>query len=100
MPMFCFHCRDGENGAALRKIHRDAHLAHVANNQQDYAMAGPLERGGQVVGSLLILNGEDEADARAKFERDPYFAAGVWQAIRVDAFNLVVSSLDQRILNA
>ena len=86
MPLFAFHCRDGENAAALRERDLQAHLDHVEANIDRYAVAGPLKRGEDTVGSLLVLKGESEDDARAFFERDPYFIAGVWQAIRVDEF--------------
>mgnify|MGYP002781264126 CR=1 FL=1 len=49
----------------------------------DYAVAGPLKRGEATTGSLLVIKAADEAEARAKFEADPYFTAGVWQAISV-----------------
>ncbi|MBD2842906.1 hypothetical protein IB285_11650 [Erythrobacter sp. KMU-140] len=84
--MFCFHCRDGEFGERLRGLHREAHLAHVAANAEDYAVAGPLKQDGKTIGSLLVIKAEDEQAARAKLEADPYFSAGVWQAIRVNLF--------------
>ncbi|MHA6317972.1 YciI family protein [Altererythrobacter sp. CAU 1778] len=86
MPLYVFHCRDGENGPALRARHRETHLRHIADNPQRFALAGPLERKGEAVGSLVVIAASDEDDARKFFETDPYFIAGVWQAIRVDGF--------------
>lgn len=86
MPMYCFHCRDGEDGGKLRGIHREAHLAFLAENAGDYAVAGPLKKDGEIIGSLLIIKGAGEADARAKLNDDPYLTGGVWQAVRVDEF--------------
>ncbi|GMN04274.1 YciI family protein [Erythrobacter sp. MTPC3] len=86
MALFCFHCRDGEAGERLREIHRETHLAHIAANLHDYAVAGPLKQDGKIIGSMLVIKAEDDDDARAKLEADPYFTAGVWQSIRVDAF--------------
>ena len=84
--LFAFHCRDGENAPALRERLLDAHLAHVETNMDAIAVAGPLKDGEATVGSLLVLRAEDAAGARALFERDPYFEAGVWQSIRCDEF--------------
>lgn len=86
MPLFAFYCRDGENGTALRTHCREAHLAHLAGAKDDYALAGPLKDGDEIVGSLLVIKADDEGDARRKFEADPYFEAGVWQSIRAAEF--------------
>lgn len=86
MALFAFYCRDGDGGPELRKRHLDAHLAHVEAHIDHYALAGPLRERGAIIGSLLIIHGADEAQARARFEADPYFKAGIWQSIRVSAF--------------
>lgn len=89
MPLFAFHCSDGEYAPALREKFLQAHLDHVAAHIERYAVAGPLKRGEETVGSLLVIRADDEQDARAFFETDPYFDAGVWQAIRVSEFRAV-----------
>lgn len=86
MPLFAFYCRDGENGPALRERFLDAHLDHVEAHIADYAVAGPLKDDEETIGSLLVIKADDEKQARAKFEADPYFEAGVWQSIRVAEF--------------
>lgn len=86
MQLYAFYCQDGENGAKLRDMHLGAHLAHVEAHLKDYAVAGPLKNGDDTIGSLLVIKAVDEAEARAKFESDPYFAAGVWQSIRATTF--------------
>ena len=86
MSLYAFYCRDGEHGAKLRERELQAHLAHIEKHIDDYAVAGPLKRGDEAVGSLLVIKAENEDEARAKFESDPYFAAGVWQSIRCEQF--------------
>ena len=86
MPLFAFYCRDGENGAALRERFFEAHQAHIEAHIGDYAVAGPLKQGGETIGSLLVIKASDEAEARGKFETNPYFEAGVWQSIRASEF--------------
>ncbi len=86
MPLFAFYCRDGEHGARLRDQNLTAHLDHVEAHIDDYAVAGPLKRDEETVGSLLIIKAADKNGARRKFEADPYFKAGVWQSIRMEEF--------------
>ncbi len=86
MPLYAFYCRDGENGPALRERFRSKHMAHVEAHIDDYAVAGPLINDGEPTGSLLVIRAADEAEARVKFEADPYFNAGVWQSIRTSEF--------------
>ncbi|RJY10061.1 YciI family protein [Aurantiacibacter aquimixticola] len=87
--LFAFHCRDGENAAALRERHLQAHLDHIEAHIEGFAVAGPLKRDEETVGSLIVVKADDEIAARAFFETDPYFAAGIWQAIRVDELRAV-----------
>ncbi|MEE4537211.1 MAG: YciI family protein [Erythrobacter sp.] len=86
MTLFGFYCLDADDGASLReKLLRD-HLAHVAANIEDFAVAGPLKDGERTIGSLVIVKAENEAEARAKFEADPYHGAGVWKSVQVSRF--------------
>lgn len=84
--LYAFHCRDGENGARLRELRLADHLAYIEAHIEDYAVAGPLRRGGETIGSLLVIKAASEEVARARFEGDPYYVAGVWQSIRVAEF--------------
>ena len=53
MRMFCFHCRDGEDGGRLRAIHRPAHLAFVHANAEHFVIVGPLKRSdGLIIGHI------------------------------------------------
>ena len=73
MRMFCFHCRDGEDGGRLRAIHRPAHLDFVHANAEHFVIVGPLMRAdGLIIGSLLIVKAADEAAAREILADDPY----------------------------
>ncbi|MEO0464089.1 MAG: YciI family protein [Pseudomonadota bacterium] len=86
MALYAFYCRDGETGAEQRAKFLHDHLAHVEAHIDDYAVAGPLKQGEETIGSLLVIKADDEPQARAKFEADPYFAAGVWQSINTAPF--------------
>jgi uncharacterized protein YciI len=86
MGLFAFYCRDGADGPRLREQFLHDHLAHVEAHIADYAIAGPLKDGEETIGSLLVIKAGDAAEARAKFEADPYFAAGIWQSVQTGAF--------------
>jgi len=89
MPLFLCLCEDASEGPQLRARELAAHLAHVESHMERYAVAGPLKRDGQTIGSTLIVKADGKADARAFLERDPYAKAGVWQSIRIDEFAAV-----------
>lgn len=89
MKFYAFYCRDGEDAPQLRERFLKAHLAHVEANIGDFAVAGPLKQGEQTVGSLVVIKAASEDEARAKFEGDPYFTAGVWQSITANEFRAV-----------
>lgn len=86
MKLFAFYCRDGEHGAVFRQHSHDALLNHFEEHGEHFAVAGPLAKGDEIVGSLLIIKAEDEAEARERLEAIPYFSVGVWQSIRADEF--------------
>ena len=86
MTLFAFYCRDGERGATLRERLLADHLAYIEKHIDDYAVAGPLKDDGVTIGSLVIVKAESEEEARAIFEADPYFEAGVWHSIRASQF--------------
>jgi uncharacterized protein YciI len=88
MPLFAVHALDGPGAAEKRSIHIAAHLAHVEANIARYAVAGPLRDGeGEVTGSLLVIDADDLADARAFLGEDPYAQAELWAEVRVHAFS-------------
>lgn len=89
MRLFAFRCLDGAGSADLRERALAAHLAHVEAHIEDYAVAGPLKEGERTIGSLLVIKASDAAEARARLEADPYFAAGVWAGITCEEFRAV-----------
>jgi uncharacterized protein YciI len=89
VKLYAFNCRDAANSAPLRKATLAAHLDHVASHLDHYAVAGPLKDGEITVGSMLVIKARDAAEARARFEADPYFVAGVWVSVSMDEFRAV-----------
>ncbi len=66
---------DGPEGDARRKIHRPAHLARMEplDAQGRVILAGPLT---DKAGSLIVIEAESLAEARAFAKEDPYTVNG------------------------
>jgi len=86
VPLYAFIGRDGPNGAALRKVHRPAHLAgiHVLADAGRVRFAGPLrDDAGAPIGSLVIFEAASLGEARAVGASDPYVVEGVFESWQV-----------------
>jgi uncharacterized protein YciI len=80
---------DGSNGAKLRPSVRPAHLENLR----------PLVEAGRVIvdgpftdgsGSLMVIDFEDEAAAKAFANSDPYVKQGVFERVEIRPFRKVV----------
>jgi hypothetical protein len=85
--------RPGPDAAAARTRLLAAHLAHVETIMDRIAVAGPLlGTDGKPTGSLIVLDVETVAAARAIFESDPYFGAGIWQEPAIVPYRAVAGA--------
>lgn len=80
MPLYALVARDPE--PERRQRARPAHIEHM--NRLDEAgrvrHGGPLLDGDDnAVGSLIIIEADSLADAKATFERDPYIVNDVFE---------------------
>ena len=86
MPLFVLIGRDGPDGLALRKRHRDAHLANL-QPQVDAGrvrFAGPIRtEDGDPSGSVVVFEAADLGAARAFAESDPYVIEGIFAGFEV-----------------
>ncbi len=93
MPLFVLSCIDKPDGLEARMGAREAHLAYVRESGI-VKLAGPyLTEGGEMAGSLLIIEAEDLAAAKAFSAADPYRKAGVFQSVDVRPFRLTLGGL-------
>lgn len=85
MPLYCLHCLDNEtDGAERRAATRPAHLEWAAGLGDACRMAGPLlNADGKMVGSVFLIEAENEAAARAINAEDPYTKAGVFGRVSI-----------------
>lgn len=83
--LFVIIGRDGPDGKTLRPGIRPAHLDHVRRYEKDghVLLAGPFTDG---AGSMLLVDFETEAEARAMADVDPYRTGGVFESVEVHPF--------------
>ncbi len=89
MPLYAVICRDKPGALQTRIDTRPAHLAHLKDSGI-VRMAGPLIEEGEMRGSLVVLDCDDIAAARAWADADPYRAAGLFQSSEVIEWNKVI----------
>ncbi len=89
MPLYAIICRDKPDHLQTRLDTREAHLAHIRDSGI-VRMAGPLIEGGEMRGSLVVVEAEDLAGAQAWADADPYRAAGLFAASEVIEWKKVI----------
>lgn len=88
---FAITCLDKPDGGPLRAETRPAHLEYLKANLDRILVAGPLlsENAQNPIGTLLIIEFADLAEARAFAEGDPYKQAGVFESVTVKPWRQV-----------
>jgi len=83
--LFVLHCLDRPDSAALRQEHRPAHLAYLEAAGDRIIMAGPYlnVEGTHALGSLIIIECSDRAEAEAFSINDPYRKADLFEMVAV-----------------
>ena len=76
---FVIHCHDKPDSEALRAPLRPAHLDHLNAHKDIIVVRGPLlaDDGTRMIGSLLILDVANRAQAEAFWGAEPFTRAGV-----------------------
>lgn len=92
MPLFALTCLDKPGALDVRMGAREAHLAWVKT--QPAKLGGPfLDDQGQMAGSLMIIEVEDLAAAKAFNAADPYTKAGLWASVDIRPFRITLVDL-------
>jgi uncharacterized protein len=88
---FVVLCRDKPQSLSIRTSNRDAHLAYLRKNETQIRVAGPfLDGDGTMVGSMLIIRAETEADVRALLVDDPYAQANLFAEVQIQPWRWVI----------
>jgi uncharacterized protein len=90
--LFAALCFDKPGHVDLRMSTRAAHLAFLDKHAAKVKLGGPFLEGDTPVGSLLLLDCEDEAAARALLAEDPYAQAGLFERVELKAWRRVVGA--------
>lgn len=88
--LFAVICDDEPGALDVRKANRDAHRAYLKDSGA-VTQAGPfLDAAGEMCGSLVIIEAEDQATADAWAAGDPYAKAGLFARVAVRPWNRVI----------
>ncbi len=88
--LVCLIAIDKPDALQIRMDNRVAHLAYVAETGV-VDLAGPfLDAGGNMCGSLLILNVGNMSEAETWAENDPYAKAGLFQSATLREWKKVI----------
>jgi uncharacterized protein YciI len=94
LTIFALYCVDKPNSLELRMANREAHLAYVGGFRDQLRLAGPmLDEGGDMAGSIILLEMETLAQAQAFAADDPYNKAGLFDRVDVTAFRPTLGKL-------
>lgn len=93
MALFALTCLDKPNSLQVRLGARQDHLAWVGGTGM-LKLGGPfLDEDGEMAGSLMIIEAEDMAAARAFNANDPYTKAGLWGSVDIRPFRVTFGPL-------
>ncbi|MEQ8291972.1 MAG: YciI family protein [Roseovarius sp.] len=82
--------RDKPGALQTRTDNREKHLAYIRETGV-VSQAGPLlNEGGEMCGSLVILEVEDMAAAEGWAENDPYAKAGLFESVELIPWKKVI----------
>lgn len=90
--LFALLCKDKPGHLQIRLDTRADHVAFLNGLNADgkLAFAGPfLGEDGKPNGSLVVIEAQDIAAARALADADPYAKAGLFDAVEIKAWNWV-----------
>lgn len=87
--LYAVICKDKPGALQTRLDTRAAHLAYIETTGI-VAMAGPFLEGGQMCGSLVILDCDSLEVAQAWAAGDPYVAAGLFESVAVTEWKKVI----------
>jgi uncharacterized protein len=83
-------CEDKPGALQVRLDNRAAHLAYISDTGI-VDLAGPfLNADGQMTGSLVVLNVDSMAQAKAWAADDPYAKAGLFAQVTLQEWKRVV----------
>lgn len=88
---FVIHCKDKAGNAQVRLDNRPAHVDYLKASADKIVAAGPLltADGQGMIGSTLILEFANRAEADAWAANDPYAKAGLFESVEITPWKKV-----------
>ena len=93
--LFALLCQDKPDHLQVRVDTRPDHVAFLndLNAKGTLKFAGPfLGEDGKPTGSLVVIEAEDKAAAKAIADADPYARAGLFENVDIRAWNWVFNN--------
>lgn len=88
---FVFYGTDKANSLQIRLDNRPAHVEWLKSSP--IPLAGPLLDGnGDMCGSMVVCEAEDQAAAEALFATDPYAKAGLFASSSITPWKWVIGT--------
>ena len=90
--LFAITCLDRPGAQGVRAANRSKHLSFLATCGDRIRLAGPLlsDDGGEMIGSLLVIDFENRAAAETFAAADPYALAGLFAEVSIVRFKHVL----------
>ena len=94
MTLYALICNDKPGSLDLRMATREAHLAYARGFADKMRLGGPmLTEAGEMAGSLIFLEVDTLAEAKAFSDSDPYAIAGLFENVQITPFRVTIGKL-------
>lgn len=91
--LFAALCYDKPDRLDLRMSTRAAHLSYLDKHAASVKLGGPfLDANEKPIGSMLILDCENETKAQEMLAEDPYAQAGLFERVEIRPWRRVVGA--------
>ena len=89
-------CKDKPNSLNERMKVINEHRAYLSTNPIKTLISGPLtDKEGNMNGSFLMVEADNEKEIRVFQRNDPIFKANIWDEITISPFNKRVDNLSK-----
>ena len=90
--LYAIHAIDKPGHSDVRVANREAHVEYVTSQTIKLVLAGPLLADDQEtsIGTLLIIDARDMAEAKAFADNDPYNQANLFANVSITAWRKTV----------
>jgi len=88
---FLLYCVDKADHGHVRTENRPAHVDYLKSNLNRIVIGGPMtsDDGAAMLGSMLVIEAADRAEAEAFAAGDPYAKAGLFESVTISAYKKV-----------